>query len=91
MWCMTNSFAPPCSGPFSAPMAAVIADHASACVEVTVRAVKVEALKECSAYRIMVFSNASISDGMVAGEPSSSPKTIHRKFSLKLLSLVGAM
>ena len=35
--------------PFFAPIAAVMADHASDCVEVTVRAVKVEALKECSA------------------------------------------
>ena len=90
MLCMTNSFAPPCSGPLSAPIAAVMADHASDCVEVTVRAVKVEALKECSAYRMSDFSKASMSDGIVAGEPSSSPKTIQRKFSAKLLSCDGA-
>jgi hypothetical protein len=47
--CITASLAPPCSGPFSAAIAAVMAPCMSAPVEVTVRAVKVEALKVCSA------------------------------------------
>ena len=49
MVCMTNSLAPPCSGPFSAPIAPVIAEYTSERVEVITRLVKVEALKECSA------------------------------------------
>ena len=46
---MTASLAPPCSGPFSAPIAAVTALCMSDSVEVTTRAVNVEALKLCSA------------------------------------------
>ncbi|MCY1457544.1 hypothetical protein D9M71_748490 [compost metagenome] len=47
--CMTASLAPPCSGPRSEPIAPVTAECRSERVEVITRAVKVEALKECSA------------------------------------------
>ena len=46
---MTPSFAPPWSGPLSAPIAALIAEYMSLSVEETTRAVKVLALKPCSA------------------------------------------
>ncbi len=38
-----SSFAPPCSGPFSAPIAPVIAENMSDSVEAITRAVNVEA------------------------------------------------
>ena len=43
------SLAPPCKGPRSVPIAAVIHECMSDNVEAQVRAVKVEALKPCSA------------------------------------------
>ena len=45
----TSDGAPPWSGPFIAPMAPPTADAMSARVAVMTRAVKVEALKPCSA------------------------------------------
>ena len=45
----TSDGAPPWSGPFIAPMAPQTADAMSARVAVITRAVKVEALKPCSA------------------------------------------
>ncbi len=48
-WSTTSEGAPPWSGPFIVPIAAVTADAMSERVEVTTRAVKVEALKPCSA------------------------------------------
>ena len=50
--------APPWSGPDSAPIAATIAAPRSAPVEVTTRAVKVDALKPWSMVRIMYCSMA---------------------------------
>lgn len=46
--CMTASLAPRCNGSLSAPIAALTAEWRSDKVVVTTRAVKVEALKECS-------------------------------------------
>ena len=73
---MTASLAPPCSGPLSAPIAPVTAECRSESVEVITRAVKVEALKECSAYRIIETLNASTTSWT-----GSSPKVIQRKFA----------
>ena len=47
--CRTRDGAPPCSGPDIAPTAAESEAAASAPVEATTRAVKVEALSPCSA------------------------------------------
>src|SRR5471030_20022 len=52
-----NSFAPPCFGPLSAPMAPVMAEYMSDPVPAITRAVKVDALNSCSAYR---FSDVCI-------------------------------
>ena len=48
-WSTTSDGAPPWSGPFIAPIAPATADAMSERVEVMTRAVKVEALKPCSA------------------------------------------
>ena len=48
-WLTTSVGAPPCAGPFKAPIAPATALAMSLCVEVMTRAVKVEALKPCSA------------------------------------------
>ncbi|MFN8234061.1 MAG: hypothetical protein U0V56_11550 [Actinomycetota bacterium] len=40
---IASSFAPPCSGPFSAAIAPVIAENMSASVDAMIRAVNVEA------------------------------------------------
>ena len=48
-WLTTSPGAPPCSGPFKAPIAPATADAMSDRVEVITLAVKVEALKPCSA------------------------------------------
>ena len=48
----TYAGAPPCSGPESAPTADESAAPQSAPVEATTRAVKVEALRPCSAVQI---------------------------------------
>ncbi len=73
---MTASFAPPCSGPLSAPIAPVTAECRSESVEVITRAVNVEALKECSAYRIIETLKASTTSWT-----GSSPKAIQRKLA----------
>ena len=74
--CMTASLAPPCSGPLSAPIAATTAEYRSVSVEVTTRAVNVEALNECSAYSTIERLNAS-----TTVSSASSPKVIQRKFA----------
>ena len=56
--CITASFAPPCRGPLSEAIAPVIAPCKSDKLLVIVRAVKVETLKLCSAYKIRDISNA---------------------------------
>ena len=53
---MAASLAPPCSGPRSAPIAPVTAECMSESVPVMTRAVNVDALNSCSAYRISVVS-----------------------------------
>ena len=60
---LPGSLAPPCSRPFRAPMAATMAECRSDSVEQTTRAVKVEALNSCSAYRISDTSRARTSAG----------------------------
>ena len=55
-------------------------------VEATTRAVKVEALKLCSAYRIMDVSKQAVTSG--AG---SSPKHMRKKFALKPSAGSGGM
>ena len=74
--CMTASLAPPCSGPLSAPIAPTTAECRSASVLVMTRAVKVDALNECSAYRIIETLKASTTTGS-----GSSPKDMKRKFA----------
>ena len=73
---MASSFAPPCSGPLSAPIAPVMALNMSDSVEAMMRAVNVEAFIVWSAYRVNVVSNASASSC-----EGSSPSSIHRKFA----------
>ena len=73
--CMTASLAPPCSGPLSAPIAPTTAEYRSAIVLVITRAVKVDALNECSAYRIIETLNARATTAS-----GTSPKVIQRKF-----------
>ena len=68
--------APPCSGPFSAEIAATIAECMSAFVPATTRAVNVDAFISCSAWRIIAISNARASSAVGA-----SPRSIVRKFS----------
>ena len=74
--CSTASFAPPCSGPLSAPIAPTTAEYRSLRVDVTTRAVNVDALKECSAYRIIERLNASTTTGS-----ASAPNVIQRKLA----------
>ena len=57
-------------------MAPVTAECRSDSVDVITRAVKVEALKECSAYRIIETLNASTTSGT-----ASSPNVIQRKLA----------
>ena len=73
---MTASFAPPCRRPLRDPTAAVTAEYRSDSDDVTTRAVKVDALKQCSAYSTSETSNARTTTGS-----GSSPKVIHRTFS----------
>jgi hypothetical protein len=56
--CSTRDGAPPCSGPDRAPIAEEIAAAASAPVEATIRAVKVEAFRPCSAAEMKYASTA---------------------------------
>ena len=62
--------APPCSGPDSDPSAATTAEPASAPVEVTTRAVKVEALKPCSMVEVMYASIARTRAGSASSPVS---------------------
>ena len=73
---MTASFAPPCSGPLRAPIAAVTALYWSDMVEVTTRAVNVEALNECSMYRI-----SEVSKARVISFEGTEPKVMWKKLS----------
>ena len=54
---------PPCNRPLRAPMAATMAECRSDSVEQTTRAVNVEALNSCSAYRMSETSRARTSAG----------------------------
>src|SRR6185437_9091380 len=71
----TYAGAPPCSGPESAPTADESAAPQSAPVEATTRAVKVEALRPCSAVQIQYVSIALTCLG------SASPRQRRRNFS----------
>src|ERR1700683_5540781 len=62
--------APPCSGPDSAPMAATIAAPRSAPVDVTTRAVKVDALKPWAIVTIMYSSMARAATQSGGAAPS---------------------
>ena len=57
------SVAPPCSAPLSAPKAAVTAACMSASVAATMRAVKVDALRPCSAWRMKQVLRTSAARG----------------------------
>ncbi len=73
----TASLAPPCSGPLRrADGADDRRVRGRLSVDAITRAVKVEALKECSAYRIIERLKASTTTSS-----ASSPKVIHRKFA----------
>ena len=55
---IATSFAPPCFGPRSAPIAPVIAEYRSEPVPAMTRALKVLALNSCSAYSTSDLSSA---------------------------------
>jgi hypothetical protein len=57
---ITSAFAPPCSGPFSVPMAATIAECMSVSVAAATRAAKVDAFSSWSACRMSATSNARV-------------------------------
>jgi hypothetical protein len=57
-WSTTSDGAPPWSGPFIVPIAPATADAMSERVEVMTRAVKVDALKLCSAPTMKYASSA---------------------------------
>ena len=77
----TYAGAPPCSGPESAPTADESAAPQSAPVEAATRAVKVEALRPCSAVQIQYVSIAFTALG------SASPRQRSRNFSAAVLAL----
>jgi hypothetical protein len=59
----TASFAPPCSGPYSAAMPAETAENGSTCEEPTLRTALVEQFCSWSACRISRISRARCSTG----------------------------
>ena len=61
---MTSVFAPPCSGPFSAPMAPVTAECTSVSVAAATRAANVDALNSWSACSTSATSNARASSAL---------------------------
>src|SRR5579884_1465598 len=61
---ITRSLAPPWSGPFSVPIAEVMAECISESVEAVTRAAKVEALKLWSACRISATSKQRASSAL---------------------------
>ena len=61
---MTCSFAPPCSGPLSAPMPETTAECRSDRVAAVTRAAKVEALNSWSAWRMSATSKVLAASGV---------------------------
>ena len=57
-------FAPPCSGPLSAPIAPVMTEYRSESVAAMTRAANVLALNPCSACRIRIRSIAFVSSAL---------------------------
>ena len=57
---ITSAFAPPCSGPFSVPIAATIAEWMSVSVAAATRAANVDAFSSWSACRISATSKARV-------------------------------
>src|SRR5262249_21027350 len=74
--CITCSFAPPCSGPLSVPIAEVIDECRSESVDAVIRAEKVEAFRPWSAWRIRQVSRI-----LAAFESGSLPLSIYRKLA----------
>ena len=73
---IVSAFAPPCSGPFNAPIAPTIAECMSDSVEAITRAANVLAFSSWSACRIRATSSArtAVSDGF-------TPFSMRRKFA----------
>ena len=61
---MTCSLAPPCSGPFSAPMPDTTAEWMSESVAAVTRAAKVEALNSWSAWRMSATSKVLVANSV---------------------------
>src|SRR5215212_11223508 len=81
---ITCSFAPPCNGPFSVPIAEVIDECRSESVEAVIRAEKVEAFRPWSACRIRQMSSM-----LAAFGSGSLPVSIYRKFAAWLSVVLG--
>src|SRR5699024_2935206 len=79
------SFAPPCNGPFSAPIADVTPEYTSDNVATHTRAVNVEAFNSWSACKTNALLIASIS----IYSPSRS-FNIYKKYSAYVKSFLGA-
>src|SRR5690554_4995815 len=75
---MAASLAPPCKGPRNEPIAPVMHECISLKVEAQTRAVKVEALNSCSAYKI---SEACIT--RVCNSDGFWPCRVHKNCSAK--------
>ena len=82
---ITASLAPPCRGPFRAPIPLVIAECRSDRVAAVTRQAKVEALSSWSACRVSATSKVRVSSSS-----GSLPKSMYRKFAAWLRSLRGA-
>ena len=81
---MTSSLAPPCSGPFRAPIAEATTVYGSARVEAVTSPQNVEAFIVCSAWRIRHTSRMS-----ATSRSGTRSVSMYRKFSLKLNSSRG--
>jgi hypothetical protein len=68
---MTRVLAPPCSGPFSVPIAETTAEYMSERVAAVTRAEKVEAFMPCSAW-----STSAASKVRTRSSSASSPLTM---------------
>src|SRR3989441_980586 len=75
---MTSSLAPPCSGPFRAPIAEATTVYGSARVEAVTSPQNVEAFIVCSAWRIRHTSRMS-----ATSRSGTRSVSMYRKFSLK--------
>ena len=73
---ITSAFAPPCSGPFSAPMAPTIVEWMSVSVAAATRAANVEAFSSWSA-----CSTSDTSNARAASADGRWPVSMYRKFA----------